>query len=483
MHKIQLLEDLVKLPNENEWVEFKENFHSNDEIGERLSALANGAALNNERFGYLIFGVEDTHHMIKGTTFKPSKKKVGNDPLEHWLNQRISPRIDFKIHEFKYKDVDIVMFEVPSATSQHEPIKFKNTDYIRVGNVTRKLNDFPDKERKLWTNSDTKPFEKQIAKKNVSPDEIIDLLSTQSYFELFKLPYPSNRDKVIEKLISEHFVEKTYSNKYSITNLGAILFAKDLNKFPTIYRKAVRVIVYSGKNKLKTIREQTGKRGYAFGFSGLINWITSQLPSNEEIEKAFRRNVTVYPEIAIRELVANVIIHQDFSITGTGPIIEIYSDRIEFTSPGLPLITVERFIDEFQSRNEDLASFMRRIKICEEKGSGIDKVIFNVELYQLPAPNFQIKEKQTKVILYSPLELNEMDSKDKIRACYQHSCLCYVSNEKMTNQSLRKRFNIDGKNSAIASRIIRDALKAGAIKDDDPTNNSRKYKKYVPFWA
>ena len=126
---------------------------------------------------------------------------------------------------------------------------------------------------------------------------------------------------------------------------------------------------------------------------------------------------------------------------------------------------------------------MRRIGICEEKGSGIDKVVFNAELYQLPAPDFQSKEKHTKVIMYAFKELNKMDKKDKVRATYQHACLCYVSNEKMTNQSLRERFKIKEKNAAIASRIIRDTLESELIKLDDPESKSRKFVKYIPFWA
>ncbi|MEO0043323.1 MAG: hypothetical protein RL329_2771 [Bacteroidota bacterium] len=76
-----------------------------------------------------------------------------------------------------------------------------------------------------------------------------------------------------------------------------------------------------------------------------------------------------------------------------------------------------------------------------------------------------------------------MDKNDKIRACYQHCCLKYVSNEKMTNQSLRKRFKIDEKNYSIASRIMRDAIDANMIKEEDPDNKSRKYTSYIPFWG
>lgn len=215
----------------------------------------------------------------------------------------------------------------------------------------------------------------------------------------------------------------------------------------------------------------------------MVDYINNLLPTNEAIESAIRKQVNTYPELAIRELVANSLIHQDFSITGTGPFIEVYSDRIEITNPGSPLITTIRFIDEYQSRNEDLASFMRRLGICEEKGSGIDKVVRLSELYQLPAPDFIVQEKHTKSILYSPKTLNKMNRSDRIRSCYQHCCLKYVSNEKMTNQSLRERFKIDEKNAAIASRIIKETIADNLIKEEDPNNKSRKYASYIPIWA
>lgn len=120
---------------------------------------------------------------------------------------------------------------------------------------------------------------------------------------------------------------------------------------------------------------------------------------------------------------------------------------------------------------------------CEEKGSGLDKVIFYNELYQLPPINIIDSDNRTKVVIYSYKNLNNLDKKEKIRACYQHAALKYVSNEKMTNQSLRERFNIDDHNYSIASRIIGDSLKEGVIKDDNPENKSKKFAKYIPYWA
>jgi predicted HTH transcriptional regulator len=476
----KLINDLVRMPAECEWMEFKQNFHSPEEIGERISALSNGACLHNQPYGYLVFGVKDGTHEITGTTFKVKTHTKGNENLENWLINRLSPRIDFVAHEFDYPhDLHISLFIIPAATSR--PVDFLNTSYIRVGSVTRKLSEFPEKEAKIWRTASGNIFEKEIAKTNVSAADIIQMLSTQTYFDLLKIPYPSNQQGVIEKFISEGLIVKDKVN-YHITNLGAILFAKNLTDFDSVYRKSVRVIVYKGKNKIETIREQIGTKGYAVGFEGLVDWINSQLPANEEIGKALRKETRMYPEIAIRELVANAIIHQDFSEKGF-PMVEIYSDRIEISNPGNPLINPERFIDEYVSRNEKLADLMRRMGYCEEKGSGLDKVIFYVELFQLPAINVVNGDNRTSVTMYSYMPLNDMDKKDRVRACYQHACLKYVSNEKMTNQSLRERFQIEVHNYSIASRIIREAMDEGVIKEIDPDNKSRKYAGYIPFWS
>lgn len=475
---IELVDELVKQPNESEWVEFKLNFHSVEEIGERISALSNGACIHNQDFGYLVFGVEDKTHIVKGTTFKPKSHKKGNEEIEHWLAQRLDPRIDFRIYEFSY-DIDraLAVFVIPSALNK--PVDFMRNAFIRVGSITRKLSEFPEKEAKIWRKRN-KSFELDIAKDNLRARDVIDLLSTETYFDLLKLPYPSNQSGVIEKLLDEKLIVK--SNGYAITNLGALLFAKYLPNFESVERKSVRVIVYKGKNKVETEREQIGKKGYSIGFEGLVDWINSQLPANEEIGKALRKESRMYPEIAIRELVANALIHQDLSVKGF-PMIEIFNDRIEISNPGTPLITPDRFIDSYISRNDKLADLMRRMGFCEEKGSGMDKVIFYNELYQLPPINVIADENRTRITMYSYKQLNNLDKKEKVRATYQHACLKWVSNEKMTNQSLRERFLIDDKNAAIASRIIKDALEENMIKEDDPENKSRKHRSYIPFWA
>ena len=477
-----LLRDLTSLPHETEWVEFKHNNINPQDIGEYLSALSNSAALHGKHMAYIVWGIKDGTHDIVGTSFKPRLEKIGGQELENWLATQLEPRINFKIYEFTFEDKNIVLFEVPQAT--HIPVRFKNVDYIRVGTYKKMLKDFPEKERDLWALFSRQPFEKGFAIENVTANEVLSYVNYPEYFELTNQSLPDNRAGIMQRLISEKLIHEKTANCFNITNLGAILFAKDLKKFERLSRKALRVIVYKGRNRIETQREQLGIRGYAVDYEAIIGFINDLLPKNEEIGQAFRKEERMYPEIAIRELVANAIIHQDFNMSGTGPLIEIFSDRIEITNPGVPLIDTMRFIDEPpQSRNEDLAAFMRRINICEERGSGIDKVVFSVELFQLPAPKFTVTGGHTKVILFAYKKLAAMSKSDRIRACYQHACLLYVSNDQMTNSSLRKRFSIEDENYSMASRIIADTLYATLIKPYDPESTSKKHAKYVPFWA
>jgi ATP-dependent DNA helicase RecG len=187
--------------------------------------------------------------------------------------------------------------------------------------------------------------------------------------------------------------------------------------------------------------------------------------------------------VAIRELVANALIHQDLTMTGVSVMIEVYSDRLEISNPGEPVVPVERFIDGYQSRNERLASLMRRMGICEEKSSGIDRVVQSAELFQLPAPDFRAASSRTLVIICGAKKFDDMDRDDRVRACYQHCALKWVMSERMTNQSLRDRFRLPESKSAVVSQAIAATIDAGLVKPDESVGASRKFARYLPFWA
>jgi len=478
-----LLQELRHLPKETPWVEFKLNADV-QRIGEYISALANSAALLNKQNAYMVFGLDDETHQIVGTTFKPSLQTHKQQEVENWLLQKLSPKIHFCFYEFlagEHEDVPIVIMEVQPAS--HIPVQFDGVEYIRSGSYQKKLKEFPEKQRALWRVFEKTSFEQQFAASNVSDAEVLKLLDYPAYFELTDQPLPENRAGILAALMADKLIENAHGNCWHIFNLGAILFAKKLQSFQHLSRKTVRLILYRGTSRIETIREIEMSKGYAVGFEGLIDNIKTLLPSNEEIGKAFRKEVPMYPELAIRELVANAIIHQDFSMTGTSPMIELFESRLEITNPGVPLVATERFLDSPpQSRNEALASFLRRINICEERGTGVDKVVSQTELYQLPAPVFQVTPHHTRSLLFSYKNFSEMDKDERIQAAYLHCCLCYVNHKNMNNTSLRERFGVETKNKAQISRVIKETLAAGLIRQYD-ANAGPTALRYVPGWV
>ena len=120
--------------------------------------------------------------------------------------------------------------------------------------------------------------------------------------------------------------------------------------------------------------------------------------------------------------------------------------------------------------------------VCEERGSGVDKVVFQTEVFQLPAPLFEVTGESTRAVLFAHRPLTKMDKDDWVRACYLHACLKHVSRRFLTNTSVRERFGIDQQSSATASRLIREAVEEGVILPVDE-DAAKKLMKYVPWWA
>lgn len=477
----RLVRELARLPAETGWVEFKVDNTDPEMIGKRISALSNSATLEDQEAAYLIWGVADETHEIVGTTFTPSTAKKGNENLEAWLVRVLAPRLDISFHSLTVDDKPVVVLEIPAARLQ--PTRFDGREWIRVGSTTHPLGDHGAKEAQLWRQFDRRPFESNIAQSDCSEDQVVERLDYPAYFERLNMPLPADRRGIIAKLEEDRLVVRNDAGHFDITNLGAILYARRLADFPGLARKAVRVVVYKDKTRIVTQREQEGTRGYASGFAGLIEWIDGQLPRNEVIGQALRQAVPLFPELAVRELVANALIHQDFGITGTGPMVEIFDGRIEITNPGAPLIDIQRLLDHApRSRNEALARFMRRVGICEERGTGVDKVVSETEFHQLPPPIWEKQDGAFRVTLFAPKALRDMDKHEKVHACYLHACLRYVNREPVTNTSLRERFRVEPGNAAIVSRIIRDAIEAGVVKPFEE-GQAKKAARYLPWWA
>lgn len=279
------------------------------------------------------------------------------------------------------------------------------------------------------------------------------------YFDLLEIPQPTSAENIAHYMIEEGILYRQDNGLYTITNMGALLFAKRLADFPRLARKKFRVVQFEGNNRLNMLKENVDEKGYAAGFEGLIKYIEALIPSQEIITSAIREKRSAYPIIAIREIIANALIHQDFSISGTGPTVELFNNRLEITNSGVPLVDIRRIVDNPpKSRNEKLAFLMRRLGMCEELGSGWDKIVMSCELQQLPTPRIELYEESTRVTIFSEIPFSGMSLEDKLWACYMHACILHIQGEQLTNASLRKRFGIPQSSSGSVSRLIKDAI-------------------------
>ena len=477
-----LVDNLRRLPRESEWVEFKVNQATEPQsIGEYTSALANGAALNGKESAYMLWGIENGSHAVVGTEFKPDTVKQGNEPLDNWLRRGLTPRIDFRFHEVAIDGKRVVILEIEPTTQQ--PVAILGREYVRIGDVMTELRNHPEKERALWQLSDKTSFEDGIALERATDEDILSLLNYPSYFDLLGRPLPDGRAAILDGLRSHRLILPCDAGGWNITNLGAVLFARNLEDFLRLGRKNLRIVQYRGDGRTQAQREQEFTEGYAVIFDAAVNYIMAVTPANEVIERSLRQEIPMFPRIAVRELLANALIHQYFPLTGAGPMVSIFDKRIEISNPGEPLVPTERFVDaEPVSRNERLVRLMRRFNICEDRGSGIDKVLDDVEERHLPPPLFEVPPHFTRTILFAHKPLSDMDRPERVLSCYLHACLQYVKNTPMNNASVRKRFGIAEHNAAMASRFLREALDAGRIVVSNPNVGARS-RTYLPYWA
>ena len=360
-----LKQSLEPIPHEMNEIDWKEKLSpDNKKLCQHLSAFA-----NYPDGGFMVFGIEDNTAKLKGITKEKAEEivlKISNLGRDS-LNPAIS--IDHTIE--KYKDTPLLFIHIKENPVKPVSVSKSIEDtYIRSGGSTRKAS--RQELGFMMLNSKTIHYEELYAGTLKTSSEVFDLLDFRSIFKLLDKPTPQTSDEILRWMEDEKMIKRIEENGYYILNFGALSCAYNLNQFDNLARKSIRVIKYNGITKKETEKEQIETKGYAIGYENLINYINALLPSSEIIRNALRSETTIYPEIALRELIANALIHQDFTVKGAGPMIEIFDDRIEISNPGklLPSKKIDRLIRTTpESRNEILASAFRRYGICEERGS------------------------------------------------------------------------------------------------------------------
>jgi len=471
---------LGTVPSELNEIDWKESLSPNNaKLCKHISAFANLPG-----GGFLVFGIDDKGGKVLGITKKEADSIV--EKLASLCRDGVDPlvSIDHSIETFREKEVLFVYLKESAVKPVHLSGKTIEDSFIRSGGTTRKAS--RQEVGALMLNSKTPTWEELHASKLLNEIEVITLLEYGKILELLDKPIPSSISEITQWMVDEKMLVDVDGKGFYITNFGAIAAAKDLTKFDGLSRKSVRLIKYEGKTKSLNSKEFPGNKGYAIGFEGLIQFIKGLLQDSEVVKNAFRVETSIYPEEAIRELIANMLIHQDFTIRGSGPMIEIFDDRIVFTNPGklLPSKSIDRLIRTTpESRNEILASAFRRYNICEERGSGFEKAVIAIEFFGLPPLRFEEFENSFKVTMYAPRKYADMSLSERIEACYQHSIIELYGSGGFNNASLRKRFGMHDKQAAQISLLIKEAIKAGKIKAKDAENVSKKFSVYIPYWA
>lgn len=469
-----LQDSLFPVPTELNELDWKSGLSSKtDRLAQHISAFA-----NNKGGGVFVFGVHDD-----GTCFNLTQEEIKRtvQTLGNIAKNNLAYSIPIEHSVMNFKNCALLFVYVPEQNDK--PVYLRGKDifasYIRSAGQTVKMS--RNQVKAMIANSEGYTFEKQTAISEVSKEDVLQLLNYEELYSLLDKDLPSSTDTIIRKLSEYNFCNKE-GDKWNITNLGAILLARNFNSFPTLKGREVIVRKYIGKNNRLQEFEQHGVYGYAVGFGGLIDFIMKNT-STENIDTK-RTAVPIYPKVAIRELVANALVHQDFGITGMPVTIEIFENRLAITNAGAPLNDINRLIDlPPQSRNEELAQTMFLLGICERRGSGIDRAVAAVEEMALPAPKFTKSDQHTRVFLYPQKSLNDMTKSEKIAACYQHACLLYEDGEAINNQSIRGRFELNKNESSVASRIIADTVEAGFIKPTDSESKAKKFMTYIPYYG
>lgn len=475
---LALSQSLSPLPHETNEIDWKIRLSDKKErLIEHLIAFA-----NYPNGGFLAFGVGNSDGHLEPVD-QEAVAEIANT-LANLGRDAVEPPLSIDHAVVEYQGTPILLVRIPEQRNKpaHRRGKSIEETWIRSGGTTRKAS--RHEVGALMLNSPAPRWEEQRASALLSLDAAAASLDLEAIAKLLQRPLPTESEALAQWLVDEGILTPD-GRGYYITNFGAVAAARRLDQFPSLERKRIRVVRYRGTNKVDTIDELAGQRGYAAGFEGLIAYLKRVLPHSEVIQQSLRAEVSVYPEIALRELIANALIHQDFTVTGAGPMVDIFDDRIEFTNPGalLPGKRPDRLIGTTpESRNELLASAFRRYRICEERGTGFQKVVSAVELFGLPPILFTPMENAFRVTLYAPRKFSEMSQSERIEACYQHAVLQYLSSQPLTNTTLRERFKLHDKQRNQITNLIGDAVAAGRIKRKD-AGSGNKFAEYLPYWA
>lgn len=396
-YTLLLKEQISSIKKENRYLEFKSNYQDAQKLGKYISALSNGACLDRQDFAYLYFGINDETLDAEGTTFDPLRTKaIGNQDLELYLRQYISPKINFSIDTFLYENkTRMVVFKIPAAVN--EPTCFMGKSYIRVDSHITELSPYVEWTRTIYNSKIdwTAEIIEEATINDLDP-EAIDLARKG-----FKQRYPDLAKDV------DMWSDTTFLDKAKLTQDGKITRAALL----LVGREEKAYLL----NHISQLVWKCFQEGEIFGDIYTIPYIktTSKLlnrirnyrfkiyPSNSLIPA----EVWKYDTESILEGLHNCIAHQDY-VLGERIVVTEDKDKLTFENAGgfyegnyEQYILGEKTPKSY--RNPFLVKAMVNIKMIDTQGYGIHKLFMKQKERYLPMPDYE-GTTDSRVIMHLP---------------------------------------------------------------------------------
>lgn len=324
----------------------------------------------------------------------------------------------------------------------------------------------------------------RVALGDVAESELDSVVDMSAFFTLSESALPATASRRIAVYVASGFLTEQVGGTYGITGMGALLFARDLRKFPTIAHRRLRFIKYRGRSRVNASLDREYTRGYALEFDDFLDDIGREVPMIEVIDKGRRSTTALYLPVTIREIVANAMSHQDFAAPPSQVRVELFDDRLEVTNTGEPTMDVKQFVRMSNPRNGDLTARMREMKMCENRGSGIQRLLSENEVHRRSDPEFQVVSNMTKARITGKQDFTSLTLEERIWAVFMHASFRFETGSGyMSNATFRTRYGLNKNKTTLVTNAIGSAIEAEMIKQYDETSQSRRYAKYVPFWA
>jgi predicted HTH transcriptional regulator len=372
------LVDVFRTENssENEWLEFKSNYLTNEEIGKYISALSNGAVLRGKPFAYLIFGVDDKTHEVIGTTFDYRKTKQGNEDLENWLKRLVEPKLAFTFYEVKYSALKkLVILEIPAAYIH--PTTFSGKEYVREGSYLKELFKHPEIEKQLW-----------YALNQVSYEQATSPVQDLHFKMLAIIANSRGVDFSEDKFATLRMLDA--NGKFN--NLARLL--SDENHL------IVKFAVYKDERMDFRVKKEFSGSWIAM-LDQVLEYVNIYNDTSARVigNSATRTETQSYPDPSLREIIVNAFSHLDLTFPSDIKI-EFYPDRVEIASPGsLYRTSMREVLNGRQSfRNPNLVYVLNKFNYIENYATGLKKTLTAYAAYD-KKPTYQPTENFFTVIL------------------------------------------------------------------------------------